>query len=77
MTDWANDMQLLPVEGAALDRMVGYFEPYATSHAALDRDEALRREIDNVASALHRRTLEVRARQATRADDGLDDPRPK
>jgi multimeric flavodoxin WrbA len=77
MTDWANDMQLLPVEGAALDRMVGYFEPYATSHAALDRDEALRQEIDNVASALHRRTLEVRARKATRADDGLDDPRPK
>jgi multimeric flavodoxin WrbA len=77
MTDWANDMQLLPVEGAALDRMVGYYEPYATSHAALDRDQALRQEVENVASALHGRTLEVRARKLVRADEALHDPRPK
>lgn len=77
MTDWANDMQLLPVEGAQLDRMVGYFEPYATSHAALDGDGALWRELENVCRALHRRTLEVRARKVSRADEGLEDPRPK
>lgn len=77
MTDWANDMHLIPVEGAQLDRMVGYFEPYAGSHAALDRDHAVRVEVENVARALHRRTLEVRAHKASRADAELHDPRPK
>ncbi|TWC78185.1 hypothetical protein FBX98_101598 [Burkholderia sp. SJZ115] len=35
-----------------LDRYIGYYEPYATSHAALDRDEALRQETANVAEAV-------------------------
>ena len=77
LTDWASDMQLLPVEGAQLDRMIGYLEPYATSHDALDEDAALHEEVRNVARALLVRTREVRAGEARRADAGLADPRPK
>ncbi len=41
MSDWAGDMHLISAGGQAeLDRYVGYYEPYATSHEALDRDEA-------------------------------------
>jgi multimeric flavodoxin WrbA len=35
-----------------LDRYIGYWEPYATSHEALDRDEAMQGEVRNAALAL-------------------------
>jgi hypothetical protein len=37
---------------AELDRYVGYWEPYATSHEELDRDEAVQEEVRNVARLL-------------------------
>ena len=37
---------------AELDRYVGYYEPYATSHDALDRDRAFQEETRNAARAL-------------------------
>ena len=37
---------------AELDRYVGYYEPYATSHEALDRDRAFQEETRNAARAL-------------------------
>jgi multimeric flavodoxin WrbA len=53
LTDWMSDMHLEPAgTGSAVDRYIGYMEPYATSHAALDRDEAVQRELRNVASTL-------------------------
>ena len=30
---------------ARLDRYIGYYEPYATSHAALDRDDGVQEEV--------------------------------
>src|SRR6185436_19652911 len=36
LTDWLTDMDLVPAAGAAtIDRYIGYYEPYATSHDAL------------------------------------------
>ena len=35
-----------------IDRYIGYYEPYATSHEALDRDTDLQREVRNAATAL-------------------------
>lgn len=32
-----------------LDRYIGYYEPYATSHDALDRDQGIQEEVRNVA----------------------------
>ena len=43
LTDWLTDMHLRPAgEMALLGRYIGYYKPYATSHAELDRDSALR-----------------------------------
>src|SRR5207249_4311313 len=41
LTNWLCDMELVPAGiPALLDRYIGYYEPYATSHDALDKDEA-------------------------------------
>jgi hypothetical protein len=46
-------MELRPAgDQAELGRYVGYWEPYATSHQALDRDKALQDEVRNAALAL-------------------------
>jgi hypothetical protein len=42
LCDWLTDMHLVPAGAtAALDRYVGYYRPYATSHADLDAEPAL------------------------------------
>jgi len=68
LTDWLTDMDLEPAGGlATIDRYVGYYEPYATSHLALDDADALFDEVRNVA-----RTLVVRAAQLRKRDDRAD-----
>jgi hypothetical protein len=53
LSDWLSDMQLLPaVAHGGIDRYIGYYEPYATSHEALDRDTALQEEVRHTARAL-------------------------
>jgi hypothetical protein len=37
---------------AELDRYIGYWEPYATSHDALDKDTAVQEEVRNAARTL-------------------------
>jgi multimeric flavodoxin WrbA len=77
LTDWLTDMELVPAEGALLDRYIGYYEPYATSHDALDRDEALQQEVRNAALALAEAIKLLRTGQLRHPDKGLRDPRPK
>jgi multimeric flavodoxin WrbA len=75
--DWLTDMSLIPAGSAAIiDRYVGYYEPYATSHDALDRDAALVEEVRNAARTLAAAVVRVRGGELP-ADDGLTDPRPK
>jgi hypothetical protein len=45
---------------ACLDRYIGYYEPYATSHAALDRDLAVQEEVRNAARALAEAVAQLR-----------------
>ena len=53
LTDWLTDMKLRPaLPAGGIDRYIGYYEPYATSHDALDRDSAVQREVRHVARAL-------------------------
>ena len=53
LVDWLKDMGLISAGHAAeLDRYVGYYEPYALSHDALDRDHAFQEETRNAARAL-------------------------
>jgi multimeric flavodoxin WrbA len=78
LTDWLLDMDLVQAGNAAtLDRYVGYYEPYATSHAALDRDQAVQEEVRNVARSLVAAVLAMRDGRLTRPDAALRDPRPK
>lgn len=77
LADWLTDMRLLGAGGAAvLDRYIGYYEPYATSHEALDRDESVQEEVRNAARSVARAAVRVRA-QPEQPDAALDDPRPK
>jgi multimeric flavodoxin WrbA len=78
LSDWLSWMGLIDAGPLALlDRMIGYFEPYATSHAALDADEALQEEARNVARAVVEAVSRMRAGQLSRPDSNLREPRPK
>jgi multimeric flavodoxin WrbA len=53
LSDWLCFMQLSPAgQNAELDRYIGYWKPYATSHADLDADTALQEEVRNAARTL-------------------------
>jgi multimeric flavodoxin WrbA len=78
LADWLLDMELVQAGNAAtLDRYVGYYEPYATSHAALDRDHAVQQEVRNVARSLVATVSLMRDGRRDRPDEDLDWPRPK
>jgi multimeric flavodoxin WrbA len=78
LSDWLTDMELVPAApSAVLDRYVGYYEPYATSHQALDRDPAFPEEVRNAARALVEAVTLARSGRLPRPDAALRDPRPK
>ena len=53
ISDWLCSMQLYPAGPTAeLDRYIGYWKPYATSHDELDADTAIQEEVRNAARAL-------------------------
>ena len=62
LSDWLDWMGLIDAgDEARLDRYVGYYEPYATSHDALDRDDGVQEESRNVARAVARVTRALRS----------------
>ena len=78
LTDWLIDMELIQAGNAGtLDRYVGYYEPYATSHDALDADADLMRETRNVARSLVNTVRLLREGRFPMPDRELDWPRPK
>jgi multimeric flavodoxin WrbA len=78
MTDWASDMHLVSAGSLAeLDRYVGYYEPYATNHQALDRDTAFQQEVRNAAATLAEAVIAQRAGRLVEAGKDLTEPRPK
>lgn len=78
LVDWANDMHMIPAGGrATLDRFVGYYEPYATSHEALDRDEAFQEEVRDAALTLMDAVTAKREGKLTEPGAELKEPRPK
>lgn len=77
LVDWLDDMQLIKAgRAAALDRYIGYYRPYATSHDDLDADDALFVEVRHAATSLVHK-MEAIAAGETEPDDGLESPRPK
>ena len=74
---WLTDMELVPADEAAmLDTYIGYYEPYATSHEALDDDKDFLEETRNSARILMKAIEDVRAGRR-RIDFGTKNPRPK
>jgi multimeric flavodoxin WrbA len=75
--DTLADMALEPAgHHGDLDRYIGYLEPYATSHDALDRDVALIAEVRNAMRVLVQRIGQLRGGVAP-VGEGIVDPRPK
>ena len=78
LSDWLDWMGLVSSSPTALlDRYVGYYESYADSHAALDRDAAFQDEVRNVARSVSAAVAAVRSGKLLRPDRTLADPRPK
>jgi multimeric flavodoxin WrbA len=78
LTDWLEWMGLVPSgQSSRLDRYIGYYEPYATSHDALDRDTAVQQEVRNAAHAVCNAVKELRSGRLPVPDKDIDRPRPK
>jgi multimeric flavodoxin WrbA len=78
LSDWLDWMGLVDAGALSrLDRFVGYYESYAESHEALDRDLAIQQEVRNVARAVVNAVVKIRAGNFSTPDTGLDRPRPK
>jgi multimeric flavodoxin WrbA len=78
LADWLDWMGLVQAGAQSrLDRYIGYYEPYATSHEALDGDRAVQEEVRNVARALANAVAEIRTGTLSIPDRDLERPRPK
>jgi multimeric flavodoxin WrbA len=53
LADWLTDMKLVPASPqGGIDRYIGYYEPYASSHDALDKDANVQQEVRGEAMRL-------------------------
>jgi multimeric flavodoxin WrbA len=78
LADWLQDMRLIPAGyKSQLDSYVGYFESYAESHAALDKDEAVQQDVRTAARALAQAVKLMRRGELRQPDAGLRRARPK
>jgi hypothetical protein len=78
LADWLDWMGLTAAGAKSLlERYVGYYEPYATSHELLDSEGELFEEVANVARALGQAVADLRAGRLSMPDTALTNPRPK
>jgi len=78
LADWLRAMQLEPAGPLSeVDRYIGYWEPYATSHAALDRDAAMQDEVRNAARVLLKAVVARRSGRRINPSERLKEPRQK
>jgi multimeric flavodoxin WrbA len=78
LSDWLDWMGFIDAGvQARLDRFIGYYEPYAQSHEALDKDIALQEEVRNVARAVAKSVSELRAGRLQQVQPNLLRPRAK
>jgi multimeric flavodoxin WrbA len=78
LSDWLQDMHLVPAHySATMDRYIGYYEPYATSHFALDADRAIQQEVRDAARILVESVRDYRAGNVPAEPVADDGPRPK
>ena len=78
LSDWLDWMGLIDAGAQArLDRFVGYYESYADSHKALDRDTAFQDEVANVAALVAIAVAQIRAGRLSDPNAAVIRPRPK
>ena len=78
LTDWLTDIGLIPAGQTALvGSYIGYYEPYATSHDDLDREEDFQEEVRNAARSLVQGVKLLRSGELKLPDAALRDPRQK
>jgi multimeric flavodoxin WrbA len=78
ISDWLCFMHLCPAGPTAeLDRYIGYWKPYATSHNELDEDTAVQEEVRNAARTLLEGIRANRAGKLVTAGTNLAQPRQK
>ena len=79
LSDWLDWLGLVDAGfQARLDRFIGYYEPYATSHETLDADTAVQEETRVVARAVARTVQALRTEGSLRSvATSLPTPRPK
>jgi multimeric flavodoxin WrbA len=78
ISDWLSYMHLCPAGlKAEVDRYIGYWKPYATSHAELDRDQAVQGEVANAAITLIAAVNAARSGRLVEAGTELREPRQK
>jgi multimeric flavodoxin WrbA len=78
IADWLCFMHLCPAGATAeLDRYIGYWQPYATSHDELDRDLAIQEEVRNVARTLLDSVRALRSGKQFAGGSQIEEPRKK
>ncbi len=78
LADWLGWMGLIDAGAQGLlDRYIGYYEPYATSHATLDADQAMQQETRNVGKSVALSVDALRTGKLASRSPGLTRPRPK
>jgi hypothetical protein len=78
LSDWLTDMALISAgRTAEAEGYIGYMEPYATSHDALDEDRDFQEEVRNAARALGNAVKLARAGKYENPAAGLVPPDPK
>jgi multimeric flavodoxin WrbA len=78
LSDWLRFMQMVPAGPLAeIDRYIGYWKPYATSHEELDADAAMQEEVRNAARTLLEAVIAQKEGSMVAAGSGLPQPREK
>jgi multimeric flavodoxin WrbA len=78
LSDWLDWMGLIDAGAISrLDRYIGYYQPYATSHDELDKDTQVQEEVRNVARAVAVAVRELRAGKLSNPEADLKRPRAK
>ncbi len=78
LCDWLIDLKLIPAGRlSAIGEYIGSYEPYATRHEALDRNEELQEEVRNAALSLLHQVHFIRSGKYIDPAEGLTEARQK
>jgi multimeric flavodoxin WrbA len=78
LADWLTDIGLIQAGASGVhDTFIGYYEPYATSHADLDADPDVFEEVRNAARSLAEMIRMIRTGEYKAPDRDLEEPRQK